>query len=461
MNIIESLRNPSNIVFIDKYVKSSRFFHLFSNNKLTILGSYIEKQIFREPTIIKAAGVSKLTAYIYVLEGNLRKIKNGVCEATYGPNTLIMEDEVFLKSDTSDFSLETDPNCRICTLISLRAEVIECNLSHHVHQFIKGVFEIEHSNYSLNNCQLISHLGQGSYGCVNLIKQNSKFFALKSVFKEKIGSEIRNYLDQEEMNLKSLVSPFALKLYFKYEDENFFHFITEFIEGVPLNEAIDRKLTARNEKLCLHFASTLLLTLEHLKAKCIVHRDIKPGNIIIDGDGILKLIDFGLSKKVKDYTYTIIGSPFFMAPEVLKGQGYSHSCDYWSVGITLYKTYYNKYPFGDKSQSPLHVYNSIIQESFYFPSCFNQKNSNIMNKLIKLLLTKEVATRPIKLDNYEECIGAPIEVSQLYNASYFKPQVQSWDMKFKSFFNKKDEIKQPKDYEGVTYNSSHILRFFN
>ena len=81
----------------------------------------------------------------------------------------------------------------------------------------------------------------------------------------------------------------------------------------------------------------MLLILEHLTSKKIVHRDLKPENVIVSENGYLKLVDFGASKIVKSRTYTILGTPAYMAPEVILGKGYRFSCDLFSLGVMLYE----------------------------------------------------------------------------------------------------------------------------
>ena len=81
----------------------------------------------------------------------------------------------------------------------------------------------------------------------------------------------------------------------------------------------------------------MLLILEHLTSKKILHRDLKPENVLVGENGYLKLVDFGSSKIVKSRTYTILGTPQYMAPEVILGKGYRFSCDLFSLGVMLYE----------------------------------------------------------------------------------------------------------------------------
>jgi serine/threonine protein kinase len=100
-----------------------------------------------------------------------------------------------------------------------------------------------------------------------------------------------------------------------------------------------RKRRLRQNEITF-YAAELLVILDMLHCKNVVYRDLKPENVMVCETGHLKLIDFGLSKILQeDRTYTLCGSPEYMAPEVLTKQGYSFSVDYWALGVLIYELY--------------------------------------------------------------------------------------------------------------------------
>ena len=127
-----------------------------------------------------------------------------------------------------------------------------------------------------------------------------------------------------------------LKLIKTFKDEKRVYFLTEYCEGIDLFDAI-RKLGTLQNKDARFYVACLLLSLEHLADRNIIHRDLKPENVIIDELGYPKLIDFGTAKIVTNRTFTIIGTPHYMAPEIISGKGYSSSVDIWSLGIMFYE----------------------------------------------------------------------------------------------------------------------------
>ena len=112
---------------------------------------------------------------------------------------------------------------------------------------------------------------------------------------------------------------------------------------------------------------------------------------MIDSSGYLKMIDFGTAKQLTDYTSTVIGTPHYIAPEILKGKGYSLSCDFWSVGICMYEIFYGMYPFGHFATEVIEIYKDILHMEFSFP--VDSEKYGKVNRFIKDLLTKKVNMR--------------------------------------------------------------------
>ena len=102
----------------------------------------------------------------------------------------------------------------------------------------------------------------------------------------------------------------------------------------------------------------------------VIYRDLKPENIMIDKDGFTKLIDMGSAKVLKGKagkTFTVIGTPHYMAPEIITGKGYSYSVDIWSIGICLYELMCGTVPFGENMSDPYEIYEQIIKSPLKYP----------------------------------------------------------------------------------------------
>jgi cGMP-dependent protein kinase len=114
----------------------------------------------------------------------------------------------------------------------------------------------------------------------------------------------------------------------------------------------------------------------------------------MNSDGYLKLIDFGAAKILNDYSYSIVGTPYYISPEVLSGKEYNVSCDYWSAGICLYEMMYGMYPFGNYCRSIVEVYKEIKENKVIFPVEKDHSKYKLINKLIMELLEKQPLARP-------------------------------------------------------------------
>jgi protein kinase A len=96
---------------------------------------------------------------------------------------------------------------------------------------------------------------------------------------------------------------------------------------------------------------------EYLHSKNIEYRDLKPENLLINGDGYLKLTDFGFSKYVERRTYTLCGTPEYLAPEILLNKGHGKPADWWTTEILLYEMLAGIDPFFD--EDPMAIYQKI------------------------------------------------------------------------------------------------------
>ena len=91
---------------------------------------------------------------------------------------------------------------------------------------------------------------------------------------------------------------------------------------------------------------------------------------MVESEGYIKLLDFSGAKIIKERTFTICGTPYYMAPEVIKGKGYSISCDLWSMGIMLYEMICCELPFGEECEDPYDIYHAVLFDRLMFPINF-------------------------------------------------------------------------------------------
>lgn len=126
---------------------------------------------------------------------------------------------------------------------------------------------------------------------------------------------------------------------------------------------------------------------EYLHNKNIVYRDLKPENILIDTKGYLKLTDFGFAKICEGRTYTLCGTPEYLAPEILLNKGHGKPVDWWTLGVFLYEMIAGVEPFND--EDTMLVYQKILKGKIKFPSTFPPNAKS----LVKHLLTQDLSKR--------------------------------------------------------------------
>ena len=283
----------------------------------------------------------------------------------------------------------------ICYLIKSE-NFFELLKDQNANDYLKTKMLLEDNDILLNDLYYISYLGRGRFGNVCLVHNKISFYAAKVINrlaaeKQKIG--VKNLLN-EKKTMISINHPFIVKLVKTLKKDNWVFLLEEYISGKNFGEYLDNRKHKQNIYETKFYSAILFEIISYLNKRKIIHRDIKPSNIMISYNGHLKSIDFGTSRKIKNYSETIIGTPNFIAPEVLLGKGYSFPCDYWSIGVCIYYIYFGTLPFGNNAIELVDIYKEIIEKEPEYPinSPFEIKN------LISGLLCKKVTQRINSLD---------------------------------------------------------------
>jgi len=196
----------------------------------------------------------------------------------------------------------------------------------------------------------------------------------------------------EKEILESIDHPFIVKFEQFSQDKRCIYMIQEFINGGEFLTLLTqkRRLDSSSAKF---FSCQVALTLQYLHKNNVIYRDLKPENMLVDRSGYLRLIDFGLSKKLYSKTMTICGTPYYIAPEVLKNKGYSFEADWFSFGIFIYETLIGRVPF-DGANS-MEVFSSILYDKVRFPKNFNEDARNLISGLLRKDPTKRYTGRKV------------------------------------------------------------------
>ena len=208
----------------------------------------------------------------------------------------------------------------------------------------------------MDNYKIIKFINEGSYGKIYLVEHidSKDKYALKTINIDGIDRYNKVCILNEIKILLINDNPFLLKCYDLFIDDSKLCIITEYISGGDLNNYINQN-KINSEQQLIEIFYKICIGINSLHSNHIIHRDIKPGNILITEYGDVRICDFGICKFL-DYnkvTNTSIGTPYFMSPEQMRSQYYDYKIDVWGIGCVLYYLLYNSYPFEGRNMVEL------------------------------------------------------------------------------------------------------------
>jgi len=243
-------------------------------------------------------------------------------------------------------------------------------------------------------------LGTGAFGRVRFVthKATANFYALKTLKKASIIKMKQvDHIVSEKAILQTLKHPFIVNLYGSFHDQRYIYMVLEYIIGGEFFTHLRKAGRFENDASCF-FGSCIAAIFEYAHSKNIVYRDLKPENILINDDGYVKLTDFGFAKVIEHRTYTLCGTPEYIAPEVLLNKGHGKPVDWWTLGILIYEMIVGYPPFVD--EDPMGIYQKILSGKIVFPKMFDKNAKG----LVKKLLTADLGKRYGNLKNGVEDI---------------------------------------------------------
>uniref|UniRef100_A0A8C2BMM6 Protein kinase C n=1 Tax=Cyprinus carpio TaxID=7962 RepID=A0A8C2BMM6_CYPCA len=243
----------------------------------------------------------------------------------------------------------------------------------------------EHHKFNLDNFTLHKMLGKGSFGKVFLaeLKGAGQFFAVKALKKDVVLMDDDVECTMVERRVLSLAweHPFLTHLYCTFQTKENLFFVMEYLNGGDLMFHIQ---TCHRFDLprSTFYAAEIVCGLQFLHSKGIVYRDLKLDNILLDIDGHIKIADFGMCKENifgEARTCTFCGTPDYIAPEILLGQKYGISVDWWSFGVLLYEMLIGQSPFHGHDEEEL--FQSIRTDDPCYPRWLTRDARDILVKL--------------------------------------------------------------------------------
>ena len=190
------------------------------------------------------------------------------------------------------------------------------------------------------------------------------------------------------LNEKSLMMlcnhPFVLKLYATYMDKDRLYLLLEFIQGGELFSVLHTpSADGVPEAHAKFYGGGVCSALAFVHEKNIAYRDLKPENIMLDSKGYPKVVDFGFAKIVSRKTYTLCGTPEYLAPEIVLGRGHNKCVDWWAFGVLVYEMIAGYSPFADPvGMDQVVICKNIINGKLVFPKRFARDAQDLVKKLL-------------------------------------------------------------------------------
>mmetsp|Transcript_3044 Transcript_3044/g.10700 ORF Transcript_3044/g.10700 Transcript_3044/m.10700 type:complete len:353 (+) Transcript_3044:73-1131(+) len=243
---------------------------------------------------------------------------------------------------------------------------------------------------SLDQFHVQETLGTGTFGRVRLCqhKKEGQYFALKILKKNEIIrlKQVEHILS-EKMILAQVDHPFVVNLFATYKDEKNLYMLMEYVPGGEIFSHLRRAGRFTNDTTRF-FSGSIVLAIQYLHGKDIVYRDLKPENLLLDHRGYLKITDFGFAKTVLDRTWTLCGTPEYLAPEIIQSKGHGKGVDWWALGILIYEMLAGYPPFYD--ENPFGIYQKILAGKVESPRHFDMHAKDLIKKLLSADRTKRI-----------------------------------------------------------------------
>lgn len=334
-------------------------FKNMSQYKLEALSSAVEIKGFKKGEKIITEG-EEGNQFFIIKSGNIDfYVKNDYIR-TFETNECFGERALLLREPRSATAIaKTDVECFVLTKVKF-LPFLEDNLKNYLIQRIY----LQDNSIQLKDLNYIKTLGKGAFGEVSLVenKKNKQLYAIKGIQKIQIDYErLHENIEIERKIMQILDHQFIIKLVKTLKSDTHIFFLTEYIKGQELSE-IMKTIGLFSKYQAQFYSASLFTIIDYIHNKNYIYRDIKPENIMVLENGYIKLLDFGTAKEIQDRTTTVIGTPEYMAPEIIKGEGYSFGVDYWSIGICLYEFMFGYFPFGNNEKDIMQVYMAISHE---------------------------------------------------------------------------------------------------
>merc|ERR1712032_877395 len=250
-------------------------------------------------------------------------------------------------------------------------------------------------------------LGSGQFGIVygGVHRISGRAVAIKVIDKLRFPTKQEAALKNEVQILQNLSHPGVVNLERMFETPERIFVVMEKLKGDMLEMILSSEQGRLSERITKFLVTQILVALKHLHSKNIVHCDLKPENVLLSSDSDfpqVKLCDFGFSRIIgeKGFRKSVVGTPAYLAPEVLRNKGYNRSLDMWSTGVIIYVSLSGTFPFNEDED----IHEQIQNASFMYPPHpwkeISKDAVEVITNLLQVKLRKRYSVEEALIHNW-------------------------------------------------------------
>jgi len=393
-DLLGDLQDVMKFNFNQKVLGSMELFkELSESEKATLVESLLEEKFENGSSIISQG--EKGNAFYIIKAGGVRVSKTNdetgdvtIVKDHLGPSDYF--GEMALLKDEPRMATVTATSNAICfkldkkVFVSVLGENIGNDiLTREADRRKREVERAQQAPILMEDLKQLAILGVGTFGRVKLVlheKDGNRPYALKCMRK---GQVIALKQVEHVMNEKKLLElcehPFLLRLAATFQDDNEIYMLLELALGGELFSVLRDKVKFE-EAQSRFYASNVCSAFSYMHDKMVVYRDLKPENLLFDSEGYLKVADFGFAKMITDRTWTLCGTPEYLAPEIITNKGHNLAVDWWAFGILIFEMLVGQPPFC--ADDPMEIYQKILRNRVTYPAIVSKNSRDLISKLL-------------------------------------------------------------------------------